>query len=188
MLSAGASPLARDKGHWLPLQACADAGGAGPALHSLLAAAPEAALAHDADGRIPLALALRGRHAETARLLVHAAPLPPAGEVLTALGRARTSPLGEFALSLYPTLAARQQLTAAEWKRVPSCCPGIGAALPAVLRRSPAEAALLVRHLPRSTRHRLRAAARCLARAQRQVGVQLPALIVGHAMALSAAE
>lgn len=193
LLAAGASLLARDKGHWVALHACADAGHSGPALRSLLSAAPEAALARDADGRTPLALALRGCHAEAAQLLRQAAPLPPVREVLAALSRARARSLGETVLDgwiwgLYPALAARQRLTAAEWARLPEPCPGIGAALPAVLQRSPAEAALLCRHLPRSVRQRLRCAAQCLARAHAQAGVQLPAPIVGHVLALSAAE
>ena len=56
--------------------------------------------------------------------------------------------------------------------------PGLAAALPAVLCRSEAEAALLVRRLPVGERQRLRTAAPCLARAQHVHSLQLPSPIL----------
>ncbi|KAL4435618.1 hypothetical protein ABPG77_002581 [Micractinium sp. CCAP 211/92] len=148
LLGAGVDPLALDKGHWTPLHAAADAGHAGPVLRSLLAAAPEAALARDADGETPLAVAVREHYAATALALIREAPLPPAGEVLEALDWVVAPPCLQSTMwDLYPALAANHRLTAAEWARVPSPCHSIGPALPAVLERSPAEAALLaLRH------------------------------------------
>ncbi len=146
-------------------------------------------LARDADGETPLAVAVREHYAATALALIREAPLPPAGEVLEALDWVVAPPCLQSTMwDLYPALAANHRLTAAEWARVPSPCHSIGPALPAVLERSPAEAALLVQRLPQSERQRLRTAALCLARVQRWTGVQLPAPILGRLLALSAAE
>ena len=63
---------------------------------------------------------------------------------------------------------ARQPFTPAEWARVPTPCPGLGAALHAVLACSKAEAVALVRCLPAAERERLRIAALCIKRAERR--------------------
>lgn len=68
----------------------------------------------------------------------------------------------------------------AEWRLVPPRCPGLSAALPAVRKRSPAEAALLVARLPAAEQARARCAALCLARAQREAGVELPPALLTH--------
>ena len=57
--------------------------------------------------------------------------------------------------------------------------------LPVVLRRSEAEAALLVSRLPPGERQRLRTTALCLARAQRVHGLQLPLHLL-HPLLLAA--
>ena len=82
------------------------------------------------------------------------------------------------ALTLYATVVAHLPLMPDEWQDVPSSCLGLGTALPAVLHRSAAEAAQLVRHLPSADRERMCTATLCLARAQRVYGVELPADIV----------
>lgn len=87
---------------------------------------------------------------------------------------------------LYTTLAARRALAPADWARVPAPCAGLGAALPAVLEQSPAEAALLVQHLPPAERQRLHIAALCLARAQRVHCAGLPPVALGRILALAA--
>ena len=93
-------------------------------------------------------------------LLEHGA-LPPAGELLALLEAWHRHILHRnrhvtFPLTLYAPLVARQPLAPAEWARVPSPCPRLAAVLPAVLERSEAEAALLVRRLPPADRKRLR--------------------------------
>lgn len=89
-------------------------------------------------------------------------------------------------LPLYPRIAARHALDASQWQLIPSPCPGLAAALPAVFDRSPAEAAQLVTRLPPSDRHRLRTFALCLARTQRLFDVHLPGPLVGRILSLFA--
>lgn len=79
--------------------------------------------------------------------------------------------------SLFADLVERQPLSDEQWKAVPSPCPGLGAALPAVLDRSEAEAGRLVAHLGYTQRQRLRTAALCLHRASRR---QLPVALSSH--------
>lgn len=112
-------------------------------------------------GQTPLQLALFLR-SDAARPLLAEAPLPPPRAVLPALLHA-----GKWALPLYPIWVARQPLAAADWARIPKAVPGLGAALPAVLRRSEAEATQLVRHLVAADGVRLCTAALCLARVER---------------------
>ena len=87
-------------------------------------------------------------------------------------------------IPLFPDVAAHWQLTAAQWALIPSPCPGLGKALPATLQRSEAEAALLVAHLPPADSARLRTFALALHRAQRQLGVFLPAELAGRILSL----
>ncbi len=103
--------------------------------------------------------------------MVAEAPWSPrhAGSVLAVL-----SAEGDLARSLYPALVARCPLTPEQWAQVPVACPCLGTALPAVLRRSEAEAALLVRHLPSREQQCLRTLALSLGAAQRRG--QLPSL------------
>ena len=88
--------------------------------------------------------------------------------------------------ALYVPLAARLPLVPAEWSRLPVPCPGLGAALPAVLRRSDAVAALLVSHLPAGERGRLRTGALCLARAQHVHGMPPPVGLLRMLLAAAA--
>lgn len=62
-------------------------------------------------------------------------PLPPTRNVLAALARMQDR---EAALALW---VARQPLTLGQWACVPSPCAPLAAVLPAVVRRSRAEAA-----------------------------------------------
>ena len=139
---------------------------------------------------IPLYIALWGasnslrlgfpapEHIETARALL---PATPAEEALSVLEQAGA----ELAPPLFPILAASQALSPGQWERVWDGSH-LGAALPAVLARSEAEAGLLVRRLPAEERQRLRTAALCLERAQRRLGVELPGAVVGRVLALAA--
>ena len=115
---------------------------------------------------------------ETARLLL---PATPPGPALVALVQA-----GEVALALFADLAACTALSPAQWWRVPRPCSALGAALPAVLARSVAEAALLVGRLPAEVRQRLRTGALCLGRAQRECRFEVPSALVGQVLALAA--
>lgn len=78
-------------------------------------------------------------------------------------------------------------LSSAQWELIPTPCLGLGRALPAVLARSDAEAALLVARLPDSDRARLRTFALCLHRCQRRVRVQLPPVLLHRILSLFAA-
>ena len=157
----------------------------------LLGAAPAAAAAKAGGplASLPLKVSLiramhateaadRARRLEAARLLLPATP--PKG-ALAALAAA-----GDLALPLIADLAACTALSPAQWQRVPAPCPGLGAALPAVLARSMTEAALLVGRLPVEVRERLRTGALCLGWAQRVLGVELERALVGQVLALAA--
>ena len=164
------------------------------AVQMLLAAAPEAASKRGGKPRrLPLEEAMLtaasysradsprdpGAHLMSARLLL---PATPTSDALAALLRA-----GKVAWPLFADLAASRALSLAQWKRIPAPCPGLGAALPAVLSRSEAEGRQLVRRLPDAERCRLRAAALALGWAQRALGIELPAVLVRRVLALAAA-
>jgi hypothetical protein len=126
----------------------------------LAAAAPELAHAPDAHGHSPLHLILQSwylplRGCSAAFCLVRSAPAaqPALGLILAA---------GQPAVRLLPLLVARLALTAAEWCLLPSPCPQLAAALPAVVQRSAEEAGWLVARLEEQQRARLLAAALCL--------------------------
>ena len=172
---------------WLPLHVAAQFGGA-EAVRLLLEVAPAAALT-EADGCLPLEIALNGArwfvgyhktmsYLEIARLLL---PATPQERAISALEAA-----GEVALPLFADLAACKALSPGQWQHVPAPCAHLGTALPAVLARSAAEAGLLVARLPAETRQRLRTGALCLGRAQREHRVELPAALVGQVLALAA--
>ena len=116
---------------------------------------------------------------QVARLLLRATP---PDDALAAL-----AVNGELTLPLFADLAACRPLSPEQWQRMPVPCPGLGAALPAVLARSEAEAGLLVQRLPAEEQHRLRTAALALGRAQRELGVALEPALVGRVLALAAA-
>ena len=158
------------KGH-LPLHAAARKGHA-TMVQLLLEAAPSSAAAEDEHGWTPLGVCCTGQWSShrysTARLLI-AAPGQQPARLLKSLQRTETA-----SRPLYADIASRYPLSPADWKLVPSPCPGLTAALPAVLARSAAEAMLLVQHLPEVERHRVRSAALCLHRAQAVAGLSLP--------------
>ncbi|KAI7839941.1 hypothetical protein COHA_006335 [Chlorella ohadii] len=87
-------------------------------------------------------------------------------------------------LPLFSEVAAHWPLTAAQWQHVPAPCPGLGRALPAVLARSEAEAALLVARLPAVDSQRLRTFALALHRAQRHMRISLAAELTRHILSL----
>lgn len=119
-------------------------------LRLLLAARPDAAWQRAEHSGTPVDVALTNARLEAASCLLTLGSKRPACEILTLLGRH----IGKWRQPLYASLAARQALTAAEWVHVPMPCAGIGAALPTVLQRSEAEAALLVCHLAPAERDR----------------------------------
>ena len=185
--AAPATALTADAKGWFPLHLAACNGNA-TTVRPLLEAAPVVATSN-VRGFVPLKIALikasknprvrdPARHLETARVLL---PATPPEVALAALERA-----GEVALPLFADLAACTALSPAQWERVPAPCPALGAALPAVLARSVAEAALLVVRLPAEARQRLRAGAMSLGRAQRVHDAELPAALVGLVLALAA--
>lgn len=115
------------------------------------------------------------------------APLTPPNLALPDLVHWAKSPLYTAFRSLLSDYIAHWPLSAKHWAQVPAPCPGLAHALPAVLARSDAEAALLVSHLPDPDRARLRMAALCLHRSQRCLQVQLPPVLVRHILSLGAA-
>ena len=190
LLLEAASPaaaLTADAEGRLPLHIAAQGGNA-DAVRLLLEAAPVGATTQ-APGGIPLEVALaraalfailnpHAQYLEAARLLL---PATPPENALSALEEA-----GQVALPLFADLAASKALSPAQWQRVPAPCPALGAALPAVLARSQAEAALLVGRLPAEACQRLRAGALCQGQAQREHGIELPVALVGRVLALAA--
>ena len=178
----------------------------------LLDAAPDTA-ASLVDGTAPVQHAAMHGNAAAARLLRQATPvgclealqtavcmavreapdeaqayLDTARALLPAVQPAEALPLlvarGDLTLPLFPELAMDWPLTAAQWQQVPSPCPGLGRALPAVHQRSEEEAALLVAHLPPADSTRLRTFALALHRSQRRLGIHLPSELVHHLLSL----
>ena len=134
---------------------------------------------------IPLDVALRKCRMANAHYMVAEVPWGPEhiDTVLAALNMA-----GARAVPLYTALVARYPLTASQWACVPSRCRGLGAALPTVLWRSEAEAALLVRRMTDTERQHLRDQALCLGVAQRRGSPpSLPGPIVQRLLADCAA-
>ena len=180
LLAAGCDPAAADVDGWTALRWATQCGHV-DAARALAAAAPHLALLPDKKGRLPLEAALASRRFAVARCLLEHGAQPPASQALAALEAARCHcqlfPY-PFPPSLYTPVVARQPLTPADWALVPAPCPGLSAALPAVLARSDAEAALLVARLPADERERLQAAALCLHRAERAHGLSLPLVLL----------
>jgi ankyrin repeat protein len=172
---------AADDRRFLPLHYAAQQGHTATC-QLLVDRAPEAASFTQWQGRTPLQLALnpiRGPPLfDTARCLL---AFGPATSVLTAL-LSRPAALPLFA----DFVIARPTLTSEEWAAVPTPCPGLCKALPAVLARSTDQARHLVQHLPPADAQRLRTAALSLHRAQTAVHVTaLPASVVWSILALS---
>lgn len=130
-------------------------------------------------------------HFKAARLLLAAAPIDAPLVVLNLAPQNFRATQGKWeervAYPLYPTLAANRPLIPTQWERIPRPFPGLGAALPTVLARPSAEPALLVARLAEGERQRLRGAALCLARSQREAGVELPGPLLGRILALALA-
>lgn len=173
-------------------------------MRQLLQASPLAALLTDHMNRTPVELALSmmalnpqapfdkmhlTRAIIARRLLTHAPLRTQDKERLLARIASVASRLSAgSAAPLYAILASRLPFKAAEWALVPSPCPGIGAALPAVLHRSEAEAALLVARLPAAERRRMRTLALCIgAGARRGLLPPLPSVIAQRLLAEFAA-
>ena len=182
-----AAALAQEDDGKIPLHAAAG-GGIEENVRLLLAAAPYSAAMQDLRGDTPLdrlvhfCILRRGGNVEahayrTARLLL-AAPGQQPGRLLQSLSRA-----GPAALPLYADVVSRHALTTAQWQRIPAPCPGLGPALPAVLERSTAEAALLVARLLQPERRRLQTAALALHRAQAASQTWLPQPLVWRILA-----
>ncbi len=142
LLAAGASPAAVCGSHSTPTHVAAARGHA-QVLRLLLAARPDAAWQRAEHSGTPVDVALTNARLEAASCLLTLGSKQQTCDILALLGRH----IGKWRQPLYASLAARQALTAAEWAHVPMPCAGIGAALPAVLQRSEAEASLLVCHL-----------------------------------------
>jgi hypothetical protein len=203
-----------DSKGWLPLH-CAAQSGHAAICQVLLAMAPESAASGDKDSDMPLHVAAYNGHTATCRLLLERAPeaasvvdkegitplqaaldpeegpshldtarcllaFGPASAVLAAL---HSTPA---ALPLFADFViARPLLTSEEWAAMPTLCPGLGCALPAVLARSTDQARHLVQHLPPADAQRLRTAALSLHRAQTALDRALPAPVVCSILALS---
>ena len=146
----------------------AEPNGAWLALKAALAFAPDAA-AGTAPGDVQA-------YVNTARALLQTVQPAEALPLLVARG--------DLALPLFPDLTAHWPLTAAQWQEVPSPCPGLGHALPAVLQRSEEEAALLVAHLPPADSARLQTFALALHRSQRSLSIHLPSELVRRLLSL----
>lgn len=151
-------------------------------LRRLLAAEPRLALARMAPPHgTPLAIAIQGRSFEAAQVLMEQGAPRPAGEVLGDIAGGRDFVGGHM---LFAALAAAHALTPAQWARLPTPCRKLGTALPAVVRRSRAEAGLLVKHLPWAARERLYWGALCVDRAAERLGAPLPPHLLTRVLAL----
>ena len=144
--------MAADDGGRLPLHYASSEAAA----QLLLAAAPATAMVRDAGGCLPMAAQLEFGHLAAARAVLPATEAHAALAVLAAAGG--------MALPLLADIAYQRPLSRADWQLVPTPCPGLFAALPAVARRSRAEAGQLVRRLLPAERQRLQASALCLSR------------------------
>jgi ankyrin repeat protein len=104
-------------------------------------------------------------------------PCTPTAHLLKSLAAA-----GPVASPLYAQLAAARQLSVTQWEQVPASCPGLGAALPAVVARSTEEAACLVHRLPAEERDLLHTTLKSLAGSQAQLGVDPPREVAWQAL------
>ncbi len=168
---------------WTPLHAAAMAGCA-PIAQLLLGVAPHTAAALSA-GCTPLEIALQHVRRQdkclaVARCLLPATPASTALRVLRSAGPAEQHLFADC-------VAAAAPLSEEQWALVPTLCPEIGRALPAVLATGDAQARQLVPHLHPADGARLRTFALCLARLQRQLAMDLPPALVGRLMALACA-
>ena len=162
-------------------------------MRALLEACPEAGERRNHARHLPLQVALHQAAAPGAGSAERRKNLAAAGVVARvgpfALLLQALAAAGQLALPLHANLAASRVLTEEQWQQLPMPCPGLGAALPEVLQRSEAEAALLVACLPAADRARLRTAVLCLECTQRSGLPPLPTPLqwIILALALSAA-
>ena len=196
LLAAGANPTAyNSSGKAAVHEACAR--GHTSVVAALLAAAPQVAVAKPA-GWLPIKLALQWGPYAVARCLRNDGMLPPPTEVLEAFewaawcvargaGAAELRDPRAMYMRGLCSYMSHQPLVPADWALVPAPCPGLGAALPAVLVRSETEAAALVARLPADDANRLCTTALCLRRVERVHGLDLPPAIV-RSLVLAALE
>lgn len=170
----------QDRDGCLPLHAAVSAQHAGAAA-LLVQASPGTMLFPNKQGLTPLDLALWGTGDPTLpECLLAAAPADAALPRLAAAACAGMPKLVSdqlFAAFAASRLQAGPMLEA-QWALLPSPCAGLGAALPAALACSPAQARHVVRRLPAADAERLRWAALCLPRVQRRLCVTLPSTAV----------
>ncbi|KAL4853541.1 Ankyrin-1 [Chlorella vulgaris] len=169
-----------DKRGWLALHWAAHRGHAAAA-EVLVAAAPESTTRANSKSRTALQCALDplgGKpHLAAARSLVAAGPVPDVLAALGAAGPAAQSLFGDF-------VTARLPMTSEEWAALPTPCPGIGGALPAVLAHSAEQTRQLLSHLSPADVQRLRLALLCLHRVHKQQHVYLPTSVVWKILGL----
>ncbi|KAI3436439.1 hypothetical protein D9Q98_005856 [Chlorella vulgaris] len=169
-----------DKHGWLALHWAAHRGHAAAA-EVLVAAAPESTNRANSKSRTALQCALDplgGKpHLAAARSLVAAGPVPDVLAALGAAGPAAQSLFGDF-------VTARLPVTSEVWAALPTPCPGIGGALPAVLAHSAEQTRQLLSHLSPADVQRLRIALLCLHRVHKQQHVYLPTPVVWKILGL----
>jgi hypothetical protein len=183
----------RDRDGDTPLMCAALQGNAG-AIEQLLAAAPAAMAIANNQGKLPILAAVhryaRQPDTQTLESARHLLGAGDAAEVAAALRRAAD----DWDTFEGPTAAVQQlmvefvalrALTAEQWAMLPADLPGLEAALPTVLARSEAEAAILMARLPAEKRAFLRAAMLSLARLQRITQLSIPAPALQHIVSLA---
>eukprot|EP00887_Chlorella_sp_A99_P001713 scaffold8.g1713.t1 len=195
LAAAPGAASATSHGGFLPLHEAARCGH-GSIAGILLAAAPQTERAKTDRGNTALVLAEMWGHLAAARVLVWCSVARPAELLKELLGVQRhpdadpatQEERDEAVHTLLADLAARHALSPADWALLPTPCPGLARALPAVLARSLVEAAQMVTHLPDTARGRLRALALSLARLQRRLRMELPESIIHRILAAAPLE
>ncbi len=155
----------------------------------------QAAGVRDLRGQLPLDALLSHAAAAQPATTAPGAQLATARAVLAAPGQSASALLQSLALAkgsslarrLYAEVVASHACNLGDWHLVPLACPGLAAALPAVLQRSEWEAAQLARRLPAEDTQRLQLAALALNRAQARAGLPLPQPLVWRILTLSCA-
>eukprot|EP00887_Chlorella_sp_A99_P001737 scaffold8.g1737.t1 len=195
LAAAPQAALVADGIGWLPLH-WAVRDGHTAVVELLLEAAPQTERARTAEGETALLLAASHGHLPAARVVLQRSAAAPT-ELITELLAAICSPAiwlvtqqkkQHVAHALLADLAALRALSPADWALLPTPCPALARALPAVIERSPAEAAQLVAHLPFAARGRLRTLALSLAHLQRRLRLELPESIMRRILAAAPLE
>eukprot|EP00887_Chlorella_sp_A99_P000648 scaffold5.g648.t1 len=174
--------MAADQDRMLPLHWAAWVMDDPAIIELLLVAAPESERARTHGSNSALQLTAFQAHLSSSRLLLERSTAPPTDLITDLLAAAEypnaTPACRDVVHALLADLAGSCTLSPANWEALPSPCPGLARALPAVLARSPAEAAQLVAHLPAAACGRLRTLALSLARLQQRLRLELPEGIV----------